>query len=884
MNTFKISVIIPIYNTEDYLDEAIESITSQSIGFKENIQLILVNDGSTDNSEKICLRYKELYPNNVTYIYQENAGVSAASNTGLEQVKGKYVTTMGSDDKWSKNAFKKGYAFLEKHADEIDVVSFPMVFFEAKTSPHALNYKYDENKVIDINEDYDHIQLSVASTLISREAIGDSKFDTRVGFCEDGKFITPIILEKEKMGIVADEDAAYLYRSRFQGSSALQKSATNRSWYFDTPELVYLYLFQYSKEKFGEVLPYVQYLVMYDLQWRMQDTLMPEDFSDEEACRYRGLIKTLLEGISDDVILEQKSMVSEFKAHALQVKYASTGDAAAGVAGKDSSGAESPQPLQDSLLELLEYPIRLYILEIADGVMHVEGLAPSFSYGAEGMHFLLDGKKAEVQYFDSPTEKRFSLGEPLPQLQCFSADLPLTGVRKISLIVETSNGPLTKELRFGEFARLADGIKSSYYNAENYIVTYQDESLVIEDASKSRVFKRELKYLTKLLFSRRYKSALFRMAYFAFKPFKRKEIWLLSDTANAAGDNGEAMFRYIQKQNNEKISAYFVITKDSADRAKMSAIGKLVNQGSIRHKILYLLSDKIATSSGDPWMYQALGAGTRLQKGILQFDFVFLQHGIINHDLSGWLNKYKKNIKMFVTSAQMEYDSIVNGNYLYGSDVVKLTGLPRHDYLSNADREKQILILPTWRRKYAMPAVEGIRGYNPDFRQTDYYQHFNALLNDERLLAAMKKHGYTGKLYMHPAFAKQADDFEGNDVMSVLSEKCNYSEELGKSALLISDYSSVVFDFAYLKKPVLYYQYDVESFYERQIYDKGYFDYEDHGFGEVCYDHNALVDQIITYIENDCALEEKYKKRVEGFYYKFDKNNCERVYEEIIKL
>ena len=72
-NDYKISTIIPIYNVEKYLDETIKSIINQTIGFK-NIQMILVNDGSPDNSEEICLKYKEKYPNNIIYVKKENGG------------------------------------------------------------------------------------------------------------------------------------------------------------------------------------------------------------------------------------------------------------------------------------------------------------------------------------------------------------------------------------------------------------------------------------------------------------------------------------------------------------------------------------------------------------------------------------------------------------------------------------------------------------------------------------------------------------------------------------------------------------------------------------------------------------------------------------------
>jgi len=87
---FKFSVIIPIYNVEEYLEETINSVINQTIGFEENIQLILINDGSPDNSEEICLKYKELYPDNVIYYKQKNSGVSSARNKGIELAIGEF--------------------------------------------------------------------------------------------------------------------------------------------------------------------------------------------------------------------------------------------------------------------------------------------------------------------------------------------------------------------------------------------------------------------------------------------------------------------------------------------------------------------------------------------------------------------------------------------------------------------------------------------------------------------------------------------------------------------------------------------------------------------------------------------------------------------------
>ena len=92
------------------------------------------------------------------------------------------------------------------------------------------------------------------------------------------------------------------------------------------------------------------------------------------------------------------------------------------------------------------------------------------------------------------------------------------------------------------------------------------------------------------------------------------------------------------------------------------------------------------------------------------------------------------------------------------------------------------------------------------------------------------------------------------------------------------------FDFAYLKKPVIYTQFDLDTFYAEHLYEKGYFDYERDGFGPVCFDYESSVNEIVKYIQNDCKMEDKYIQRINRFYTFTDKNNCKRVYDEILKM
>ncbi len=112
-----------------------------------------------------------------------------------------------------------------------------------------------------------------------------------------------------------------------------------------------------------------------------------------------------------------------------------------------------------------------------------------------------------------------------------------------------------------------------------------------------------------------------------------------------------------------------------------------------------------------------------------------------------------------------------------------------------------------------------------------------------------------------------------------------WRESLLQSDLLVTDYSPVAFDFAYLRKPVIYYQTDKEEFFSgAHTYEKGYFDYERDGFGEIECSVEALVDRIIEYMKNGCELKEVYRERIDATFPFSDQNNCKRVYEEILKL
>ncbi|MDP4178301.1 MAG: glycosyltransferase [Bacillota bacterium] len=119
-----VSIIVPIYNAEKYLNECIDSIINQSY---TEIEIILINDGSTDKSDEICKRYKEL-DKRIKYIYKENEGVSIARNTGIKISTGEWITFLDADDKAELNMCERFISNLNNSESDIYLFNHYRIF------------------------------------------------------------------------------------------------------------------------------------------------------------------------------------------------------------------------------------------------------------------------------------------------------------------------------------------------------------------------------------------------------------------------------------------------------------------------------------------------------------------------------------------------------------------------------------------------------------------------------------------------------------------------------------------------------------------------------------------------------------------------------------
>lgn len=217
----KISVIVPVYNVENYLKECIDSLLNQNY---KNLEIILVDDGSKDNSGRICDDYGEKYKN-ITVIHQKNAGPMKAVLAGIKISTGDYLGFIDSDDFCEADMFLHMAEKVEKHNCDIIVVGYKnFVNGEYKENPISVdNGFYDRKELVEkiiptlINRGSfsfrSCIYLSRINKLFKKELIlkNIEYFDTDINYGEDNILVIPCVLDAKSIYVMADY-YPYCYR------------------------------------------------------------------------------------------------------------------------------------------------------------------------------------------------------------------------------------------------------------------------------------------------------------------------------------------------------------------------------------------------------------------------------------------------------------------------------------------------------------------------------------------------------------------------------------------------------------------------------------------------------------------------------------------------
>lgn len=350
----------------------------------------------------------------------------------------------------------------------------------------------------------------------------------------------------------------------------------------------------------------------------------------------------------------------------------------------------------------------------------------------------------------------------------------------------------------------------------------------------------------------------------------KHNVWVIGEKAYKAQDNGYHFFKYMRTAHPE-LEVYYVIHKDSKEREHVLPYGNVIDFGSAEHFKVMLEANYICTTHHPELIYPTT---SRLYTQHITATKVFLQHGVLGtknlSDING--NQLKDfNVDVFITSSDREKEIVVR-DLKFEESQVKVTGLARFDelFVDNVKIKNQVVIIPTWRDWLT----------NVDqLQQSEYLKRMNQLLNSP-MIKYYTEQGIDFMFCLHPNMQPFIEYFDVPDyVTRVKQGDIDVQQLIKESKLMITDYSSVAFDFSFLNKPVIYYQYDKERFLGKQ---PSHLDIENELPGVIVNNQQDLERQLSHYIKHHYKVSTEIQKRARNFYQYQDRHNSERIFNDIV--
>lgn len=759
--------------------------------------------------------------------------------------------------------------------------------------------------VIDFEEKYDCVPHFLAGTWFHKDYFSEMPFIIERPEEFEKNYCLQACLKYGKM--------LYFVSLKYNFSRATETDISlfpffyERSWYYEVFDEYWIPFLQNLEQKLGRIPLLVQYQLMYTLRCRLESNVNNKNkhvVPDEEAEDYLVSWTNILKFIDDQVILNRYRQGNStgnnfFKRMLLRIKYLNPNLAFKTYScfyndkiwfGVNNYLCVEQKTQKINILFMEKIEDQIYIdatisslYDINDGELYVSvmgGVRNKISVD-------FNQRYSHVKVFGTSVYKRNS----------FSVSIPITnsGTDIVKFEYKNSDCICSIPIQFeSHTSRLTDVYKNSYWAFdEEHIMTVENNSLMISCVDQKtklkyeEAFQKELAEIGKT--DKRVAELLkLRKEYFRQLPnMKNRMIWLFIDKIYKAGDSSEYLFKYARKID-DRIEKYYLIDEEVPDGKRLMREGvNVVFRGSLEHKLAFLFADMVIISNSTVFAFNGYTlADSACLRDLFHFHVACVQHGMSVQKIAIAQNRLRDNIRLYFCASKYEIENLSRPVYDYiGHDALKLTGVPRHDGLVNND-QRQILISPTWRMQAALPVEKNssesvARDYNPLFKETSYYEVYNSLINNHRLINAARKYNYKIKYVLHPIVSPQVDDFEKNDYVEIIPSTgdMSYEKVFCESSLMVTDFSGVQFDFAYMRKPVVYLHHDAIP----QHYEEGTFHYDTMAFGEICHNNDELIDVLIEYMKNNCEMKDEYKMRADDFFEYSDQNNCERIYVEMIE-
>ena len=854
----RFSIVSAVWNVAPYLPDFIESIEAQRFEL-EDVEIIAVDDGSTDESRAILEAWRDRTRASLTILSQPNAGQGAARNLGLAQATGEWVTFTDPDDMIAPGFLLVADKFARAHPNIEVMASRPMIYDDERRiarNTHPRRHQYERgNRVIDLEREPTVFTggSTVALFRLDRVRRLGLDYDERLRPAfEDGHFAARFILGLPHPLIGVLRGAKYLYRKRAAGTSTMQAVWQHPGRYTATFEHGYLDLVRRSRRPDGSIPPWVQHLLIYDFQWFLREHDAPAsrvDLPPELADTFHDSLAALFAALDPQEIRRHDVMPlrpvwTDLLVHAYRGRW-------------HPDSVERTRVDARMRLQRVRYrytgdaPIERVTLDGRD-------ISPAWAKRVDHRYFGRVLLHERVLWL--PDDPGIALGLDGVPVPIVPAARPQATPPQRAATASPRRRRSRLRSRLRPVRRLVSGRAFREWRAAN--------PTALADA--------RLRLLARIDGRLRFRDA-----------------WVLIDRVHDADDNAERLFEHLRRERRD-INAWFVVEEGTPDWHRLRAAGtrRIVAHGSTTWKRLMLNAAWLISSHSDAAI--TLPAEVLRLAGGQTWKLGFLQHGVIKDDLAMWLNNHDHDL--FVVSTEPEYRSVAGDGsaYLVTPKEVRLTGLPRFDRLLSKARDVPpermdlVIVAPTWRSSLARPLRRGSqrRELHDAFWQSEYVQRWTALLAAPEIEEAVRRRGWRLGFMPHPNLQHVLEDLELPRHVEPLSFHGTDVQGLhAHTGLLVTDYSSVVFNTAYLDRAAVYYQFDRDQMLVGgHVGRPGYFDYERDGFGPVTLEHDAAVAAIVESIERGPIAPEPYLGRIAATFPVRDGRACARVVAAIEEL
>ena len=898
-----ITILISGIYQEKSLQATISSLIRSENKLDKKKKIVLVHhkpeiEDIQDEMLKDIDRYeKELqqkYPQQVDVVHMPEKNRWEALSIAIKGVKTSYVQILQAGDRYMEDTLEKSLIYMEQEATEVPILLF-------QTFDNRINRTTvlcAEQKIYDLNDPCQIRQVPLAledclirmadwnKIMIAEEAKGRDLEES----------LLKLLDKKRKVAVMRGE---YGKRGYIEISAReIEDPLACEDAYGKMMEQYYVPILEKYKDKYQNLPEFIQYYMMREIIQRFAANRNLKQkciLKGSEWEQFQNACKKVLLYLNDDVLFGYLDAVDDYKPGnalaygLLDIKY-----------GADLKKEFSLEEAEKIYVQLkingrklsnrLLPTIHLNLMEYENDTLHMEFFAPDFA-GPNGIQVepIFNGKSYTLKETHRYADVKF-FGISMYRSFTFAIDLPVKELKERNSLhfVLKDNGMETglPIINYRYTSKITSELPASYWCFGKYMVRFGGKGgqreIVINKAGKTARFLQEMRVL-KNMFSGKKKNTdvgKMRLLYWLTHPYyKNKNIWLTFDKLYKGGDCGEYFYKYMCERKDTDVYPVYLINKEAKDRERLIKEGYTpVSRGSLRQKLLFLNAKMIfgthVSITGFNCFQNEMLWGVQDR---LQAITTCIQHGLTVQYLAFDAYRGYNNNKRYYCASQYEIQNLSQPEYAYDSSQLKLTGIPRYDGLVNHD-QKQILITPTWRNYIAMPAVMGeTRPYNPDFKHTDYFKIYNQLIHDPKLIETAKRTGYQLIYLLHPITSSQIEDYgQVENVTLIQATGVNYEKILCESSLMITDYSGVQFDFAYMRKPVVYYHPPKLP----PHYEEGGFFYDTQGFGEICTDHQELVNTICAYMEQGCQLKDFYRERQDDFFAFGDHESCKRIFED----